>query len=231
VTNSGADLHIEVTNATGQTLAADIARNDSRFRVLGQKNGLDLVQIMAGSAAFNLQVVTPASTNGASGEGSPVVPRVAIAPVVPTASIAAPVVNTVTPAAQVVAPEGESPSQPVMGLPTQALAPVTTSTTTTLIPTQTAVIPSDLLASSTGHSIAVAAVPEPSVVENDTTADETRAVLLEEVADEYGDPYRYGASSGSQFNPLEDELYDGSQAVEMIPAELLETLALAAAIA
>jgi cyclophilin family peptidyl-prolyl cis-trans isomerase len=231
VTNSGATLHIEVTNATGQTLAADVARNDSRFRVLGQKNGLDLVQVMAGSAAFNLQVVTPASTNGASGEGSPVVPRVAIAPVVPTASIAAPVVNTVTPVPQVVAPEGESPSQPVMGLPTQALAPVTTSTTTTLIPSQTAVIPSDLLASSTGHSIAVAAVPEPSVVENDTTADETRAVLLEEVADEYGDPYRYGASSGSQFNPLEDELYDGSQAVEMIPAELLETLALAAAIA
>ena len=239
VTNSGANLRIEVTNAAGQTLAAEVARNDSRFRVLGQKDGLDLVQIMAGSAAFNLQVVTPANTSAASGEGSPVATQAVLAPAVSNASVAIPMANTVAATPRVVTPEGESSNselgaaqvnQPVLGLPTQFVSPVNTNTTTSIVPSQAPVIPSDLLASNTGHSISVAAIPELSVAENDTMTDDTRAALLTEVADEYGDPFRYGASSGSQFVPLEDELYDGAAEVEVIPADLLDTLAQAVAI-
>ena len=226
VTNGGASLHIEVTSATGQTLATDIARSDSRVRVLGQKNGLDLLQIMAGSAAFDLQVVTPADTGGASGEGSPVVSQFANAPVVTASSVAAPVVSTVTTTPSIVSPEGES----------QVESPVESVTTTaSAASSQPPVIPLDLLAPDTGHLVTVAATIESTSVQNDTTeetiSDENRAALLVEVADEYGDPFRYGASSVSEFVPLEDELYEGSEEVEVLPADLLDELAAAVATA
>ncbi|HUG70621.1 MAG TPA: tandem-95 repeat protein [Pirellulaceae bacterium] len=222
VTNGGASLHIEVTDATGQTLATDIARSDSRIRVLGQKNGLDLVQIMAGSAEFDLQVVTPANTGGASGEGSPVVSQFANAPVVTASSVAAPVVNTVTTTPSIVSPEGEAPVESV-------------TTTASAAPSQYPVIPLDLLAPATGHLVTVAAITESTSVQSDTTedtiSDENRAALLVEVASEYGDPFRYGASSGSEFVPLKDELYEGSEEVEVLPADLLDALAAAVATA
>ncbi|MBC8356234.1 MAG: hypothetical protein H8E66_30010, partial [Planctomycetes bacterium] len=42
---------------------------------------------------------------------------------------------------------------------------------------------------------------------------------------EYGDPFRYGASSGSEFVPLEEELYEGTEQADSVPEELLEELA------
>ncbi|MBI2477591.1 MAG: hypothetical protein HYV60_02760, partial [Planctomycetia bacterium] len=238
VTNGGANLHIEVTNAAGETLAADVARNDSRIRLLGQKNGLDLVQLQASSTAFNLQAIAPANTNGASGEGSPVVAPIADASVVATV---APVVSMLTSPSSNASPEGEASSddggavqifQPVIGRPIQAPAPgEKLTTTTTSVPLQTPLIPPDLLAASTGHSVSIAAMPELSVVEDNTIADETRAALLVEVADEYGDPFRYGASGGSEFVPLEEELNEATEEAEVIPADLLDDLAAAVAIA
>ena len=248
VTNGGMDLHIEVIDATGQTLATDIARSDSRLRVLGHKNGLDLVQITAGSAAFNLQVITPASSSGASGEGSPVVSQTTIAPAIAAANMTAPVVASVTSISSVGPPEGESSTsaagdvqvyQPVITRPAQAPAPgdavTTTTTLTTTLTTdlQTPVIPPQLLVTNTGQTISVTSTLDLGSNDDDATTDdvteETRAALLAEVADEYGDPFRYGASSGSEIVPLEDELYEGTEEAELLPADLLNELAAAIA--
>ena len=245
VTNGGANLHIEVTDATGQTLATDVARNDSRLRLLGQTNGLDLVQIMAGSASFNLQIITPANTNGASGEGSPVATQSAAAPFTTAANVAVPVASTVTTAPANTQPEGEASSlalgdlqisQPVVARPIQAPEPIETITAAspaTNVPTLA--IPTNLLPATTGHTVSLVTTSLSDTRITETTADEvtdeTRATLLVEVANEYGDPFRYGGSGGNAFVPLEDDLQDGTEAVEVIPGELLEELALAVAAA
>lgn len=239
MTTGGANLRIEVTNTAGETLAAEVAKTDSRVRVIGQKNGLDLVQLLAGSAAFNLQVVAPANTSAASGEGAPVASPSMSAPVDTAASATTPVASTVISSPSIARPEGEASLQnieavqiyqPVLGRPVEAPAPVETvttpSTTTTLL---TPVIPTSLLASNTGTTVAITTTAtQPSadggVTTNEIT-DETRAALLVEVADEYVNPDHYGGSSGSKFVPLEDESYEDVEAVDMLPTDLLEELA------
>ncbi|MDA1051490.1 MAG: tandem-95 repeat protein [Planctomycetota bacterium] len=240
LTNGGVDLHIEVTAATGQTSATDVARSDPRLRVLGQKNGLDLVQLMAGSAAFDLQVVSPANGNGASGEGSTVASQATIAPAVTTASVTVPVVAAVTSTPVSGSPEGESSTnaigdvqvyQPVVGRPIQAptpIEPVTTTTSTTEL--QIPVIPSRLLVTNDGQTVSMTSTVDLSFTDDsektDDVTDEMRAALLVEVADEYGDPFRYGASSGSEFVPLEEDLHEGAEEkAEVLPEDLLDQLA------
>ncbi|MBC8353054.1 MAG: tandem-95 repeat protein [Planctomycetes bacterium] len=188
-TNGGSDLHIEVTDASGQTLSADVSKSDSRIRVLGQRNGLELVQIMAGNAAFDLQVVTSANTNGASGEGSPVVASVSTTP-----TTTAPVIV----AHAILAPEGELSTnevsdvriyQPVVARPVYAPAPIDAVTATTPPDeSETPVIPADLLSPHDGQTDSVASTLETGSDDGDAitsnVSDETRAALLVEVANE-----------------------------------------------
>jgi large repetitive protein len=247
MTSGGTILHIEVTSATGQTLATDVAKSDSRIRILGQKDGLDLVQIMAGSAAFDLQVIAPANSNGAAGEGSPVNSPTTFTPTVATASLQSPLSTAVTSTPSLAAPEGESSTKGIDGDqvlqtlrvgPRQALTPaeaITTTSSTT--DSQRQVIPSQLLAANSGQTVSIVSTAEfeGGSDEIDTAREDvteaTRAALLVEVADEYGDPYRYGASGGSLLVSLEDELSEGVEPVEALPADLLDDLATAIAIA
>jgi hypothetical protein len=239
LTNGGADLRIEVTDASGQTLATDLAKSDSRLRIIGQKSGLDLVQIMAGSAAFDLQAVTPANGNGAVGEGSTVVAHATMVPAIATASAIAPAAAAVTSTPSDASPEGESSTtvtggvqvyQPVISRPIQAPTPVETVTTTTSNDaSQVPVIPPQLLVPNTGNTVSVTSAVDLRSNDDSATTDdvteETRAALLVEVADAYGDQFRYGASSGAEFVPLEEDLDEATEDIEVVPADLLDELA------
>ena len=57
-------------------------------------------------------------------------------------------------------------------------------------------------------------------------------VMSAEVVDEFGDSFRYRASNGSDFVPLEEEGNEGTEeAVEILPVDLLDELAAAMATA
>ena len=236
-TNGGADLRIEVINASGQTLRSNIAKSDARVRILGERDGFELIQIVAGSTAFDLQVVSTGDTNGASGEGSSI-GFPSFSPVVATPIATSPVVTTMAANPTTSVSQGESAAiglgnvqvfQPVVGRPVEAPAPADspTAATSPTVP-QLPVIPADLSTASTGTTVALTSTLESSAT-NQPTADQlsvaTRASLLVEVGNEYGDPFRYGASSGAEFVPLEEELYESTEEAAAIPEELLEELA------
>jgi hypothetical protein len=202
------------------------------------------VQIMAGSAAFDLQVVTPANTNGANGEGPTFVSQSVVAPAATVASSTTPVVAAATSTASTVTPEGESSANelskfqvytPVVSRPIQAPTRDESVPTTASTQLPVPVIPLELLATNTGQMVSLSSQLDQSGrdsnLDTDEVTDETRAALLVEVANEYGDPFRYGASSGGAFVPLEDELSEGSEEVEVVPADLLDELAAAVATA
>lgn len=139
LTGNGANLRIEVTDAAGQTMASEVARNDSRLRLLGQRNGLDLVQIMGGSSSFNLQVVAPANTNGANGEGLPSATIAADSALTAPSVAETPVTNAATAASGITVAEGEAPVQdpsdtqvyqPIVGHPVEAPSPFELVTST-----------------------------------------------------------------------------------------------------
>jgi large repetitive protein len=254
--NGGADLRIEVVDSSGQTMATDIAMSDSRLRLLGQKNGLDLIQIMAGSSAFDLQLVTPANSEsansesansesansesansesansesanseGANGEG-PAIVAVDSAPTT-TTPIAAQTAATVTTSSPTVFAEGEATSGESLDAqfssvitsnlipnePTSSVATISQSTFFSPISQQTVSLTSTFSQPSFGEATTTESV-----------SDATRSALLEEVAAEYGDPFRYGSSSGTEFVPLESNLEEAADEDHDLPEELLEQLA------
>ena len=112
----------------------------------------------------------------------------------------------------------------------QAPTPVETVTTTTSNDaSQVPVIPPQLLVPNTGNTVSVTSAVDLRSNDDSATTDdvteETRAALLVEVADAYGDQFRYGASSGAEFVPLEEDLDEATEDIEVVPADLLDELA------
>ncbi len=239
LTNGGNDLRIEVTDSAGQTLADVVPKNDARVRLLGQRNDLELLQVMAGSAAFDLQVVSASSTNGANGEGSSITQAVTMLTPVSTAVTATNAAAAVSSTG--LAAEGEANDslnsdvaifQPVVGRPIYAPTPVETVTTTSAVVSEAAtpLIPINIISDNSGTTVSLKSTVAASSDDVDDTGTEVsediRAALLTEVADEYGDPFRYGASSGAEFVPLEEQLYEDAHEADTVPEDVLEELAL-----
>ncbi|MEO8496692.1 MAG: hypothetical protein ABI614_16610, partial [Planctomycetota bacterium] len=132
------------------------------------------------------------------------------------------------------AAEGEASITELEDVPASTFIGSVTTTSST-VASRIAVIPPQLLATSVGDAVSVTSTLEVGGdndrATTDDITDDTRAALLDEIADEYGDPFRYGASGGSVFVPLEDKIHEDIEDVELVPADLLDVLAAAVATA
>jgi len=211
---NGSTLKVEVTTTANQTLAADINLPDPRVRVLGAEGNLGLLEIRTSQTGLNLQPVTTAAAEGES-----------------SSSMA--LVAAAQPISLDILPEGEGSHQHDDGHHHEELSSASAELDATLL-TSTITTLADAaplsLALPTNLPTADTSDPADRSSTQATLQAEEHAALLSQVADEFDDEFRYGASGDALLLDAVDEALDKlhEDGESPVPEALLELLALGA---